>query len=156
MRDSISSLELENDMNGDLRKRIRRLSSRMSVLSAAILLVLPASISMLCIAPGIHVAIEELNAPCSAHSAVSACGVRLPGNDLDMTGSSGNCTDILVLANERGAIPKFIGSASDGSPATECFGDSLPESAQPRVIRQSLFNDVDALPPVFPSVPLRC
>ena len=128
----------------------------MIILIAAILLVLPASVSMLCIAPGAHIAIEELNAPCGAYPAVSAHGVRIPSNGTDIASSSGNCTDILVLANERGAIPKFIDGAAEESLAAECFGDDLPESASPRLLWQSMFSNNEASPPVSSSAPLRC
>lgn len=155
-RDSILSLEQETGMNGNICRWIGRLGGKAIVCFAAILLVFPTSVCVLCIAPGIHIAIEDLSAACCAYSAVYAHDSCLPGNGFDIGSSCGNCTDILVLENDRGAIPKSDDGAAWRSITAACFGDSLSVSTSPQLFRRSMRNDVVASPPASSSIPLRC
>ncbi len=142
-------------MNAGIGKSDKALSRNKLLFIAAILLMFPASTSVLCIAPGGHVAIEPLGAECCASSAFSAPGNGFSGSAMAATGGCQNCTDWLIPSNECGAIPESCQPVTKAL-ADEGFNDSCPAKALP-LSRQDILADIDAsmLNP-FSIVPLRC
>jgi hypothetical protein len=141
-------------MKQDNRKLMARLSNKAIALLSVILLISPASTSVLCIAPGRHVAIEDVNAPCCTSPAFSARVGRHPSSMSVGDQDCRNCTDISQA--ERGAIPESHFCAATGSTADECFGDRLSAIISSRLFLPSAFIGVDVSPPGSSSVPLRC
>ena len=142
-------------MKHDAKGLAARIIGDAVILLSAFSLLFPISASVLCIAPGSHVAIEELNAGCCASSAVSTRKDHHPGNGLNAANDCRNCTDILISLNEPGPIPESYGAAA-GPLTNDCFEDSLLLITASHLFRQSALNAVDTSPPASSSVPLRC
>jgi hypothetical protein len=145
----------ETDMKGGIGIRIWRWSAKGFILLAALLLMFPASASVVCIAPGDHVAIENLDALCCKSSAITAQDYHSPGNEPGMASDCRSCTDLLISLNERGAIPKSYGHVAGASSTDECDGACPSIIASPLFIQNAL-NDSDAGTSAFSSIPLRC
>jgi len=142
-------------MKGGIGIRNWRWSTKGFVLLAALLLMFPASASVVCIAPGDHVAIENLDALCCKSSAIFAQDYHSPGNEPGMASNCRNCTDLLISLNDRGAIPKLYDYAA-GAPSTdEGSRDCLSIIASPRFVQNTLNNSSDRTS-AFSSIPLRC
>jgi hypothetical protein len=125
------------------------------VLLASLLLMFPASASVICIAPGDHVAIESLNALCCSSSGISTQDHHRPGDEPEIAGDCRSCTDLLISLNECGAVPKSYelhigGSLADESPET-CLSVIASQ-----LFAKNALNDVIALPAASYSLPLRC
>lgn len=130
--------------------------SNMASLFIFVLLLFPGSISVLCVAPGGHVAIEDANTLCCASSANSAQGERCSSNGLEMAGDCRDCTDLFISANALGPIPESHAFAASGSIANDCLGDRLAIIATSQLFRQGAPVSVDTSPPSASVVPLRC
>ncbi len=143
-------------MNAGIGKSGKALSRNKLLFVAAILLMFPASTSVLCIAPGGHVVIEPLGAECCASSAFSAPGNGFSGSAVAATGGCQNCTDWLIPSNEYGAIPESC-QLIVKAPADEGFSNSCLAEALFPLSPQDILADIDAsiLNP-FSIVPLRC
>jgi hypothetical protein len=142
-------------MKGGIGKLGRPLSSKVLLCLAAVIPMFPSSASVLCIAPGGHIAIEDANALCCASSANFSRDERRPGSGLNMAGDCRNCTDYFLSLNERGEISKSYDAAA-GSLVDDFLENSLLVIASSRLFRRSALNDVDASPPASSSAPLRC
>jgi hypothetical protein len=133
---------------------IWQLNARVLVLITSLLLMFPASASVICIAPGDHVAIESLNALCCGSSGISTQDHHRPGEEPVIAGDCRNCTDLLISLNECGAVPKSHGlsirSLADESPET-CLSVIASQ-----LFAQKALSGVIALPAASYSVPLRC
>ncbi len=136
-----------------LRKLAKQSCSKVLVLLAAILPVSPTSASVLCIAPGGHVAIEDLNAPCCAPSRIASPAKDQPDNGFTGAGDCRNCTDLFMTPNGRGAVTESFSNASAGTFAEECFGAS---SASLGLLPQIAFSYFEVPLRISASVPLRC
>jgi len=146
----------EIDMKASIGEPRKVLSRNMLVFVAAILLVSPVSASVLCIAPGGHVAIEPLGAECCASSTFGAPKSNFSGNAMAATDGCQNCTDWLISSNECGAIPESCQLFAKAL-ADEGFGNSHLANSLHRLSRQGILDDIalSILNP-FSVVPLRC
>lgn len=116
----------------------------------------PASASVLCIAPGCHVAIEDINAGCCAHTVIPAAAEGPQPQELGSAGDCGNCVDFLLTTNRPGVISESIGKGSNLSSGV-CFGRYLP----PDIVFSPEFglganSCVGARLPLPSATPLRC
>ncbi len=123
---------------------------------AALLLLPSGSSSMLCIAPGGHVAIEDLNAPCCESSHISSPAKEQPHDGFTAAGDCRNCVDLFVTANECGTrMESFHNNSAhdfDGECCKNLFLAVTPIGLSPLIV----FRGVDVPAPVSFSVPLRC
>jgi hypothetical protein len=143
-------------MKGDIGRQVGRLNKKVLILLTAILLISPISASVLCIAPGSHVAIEELIAECCASSTISTQKDHHPGNGLIAATDCLDCTDFFISPYERGRISESYAIAIAGSLADECFPDRFFVTPSSPIFRQSALDDVAMSPPASYSVSLRC
>ena len=90
-----------------------RMSHGTVVILAVISLVFPSSASVLCIAPGGHVAIEDLGAVCCVFSDISYRTEGCTDDAFAATGNCRNCTDYTIALITRGAV---LDSCSDVAP----------------------------------------
>ena len=104
-------------MRGEARKPLRRFFCQMMVAAAGITLLFPGSVSVLCIAPGGHVAVEDINAACCARSAITFPGRSQPVDGFAAPGGCQNCTDVFLAQSTRGAIPESHYTVLTHSPA---------------------------------------
>jgi len=118
-------------------------------------LLFPCSSSVLCIAPD-HVAIEDLNSACCERLAVSFRADNPSDNGFAAAGTCQNCIDILLTPNARGAVlNSFVGVAPNLSAYAFPGNYILPDDSF-RACLSGLHNNLTALIPVSPSLPLRC
>jgi len=140
-------------MKGNKTGLFGRLNGHAFILLASILLMSPvSSSSVLCIAPGDHVAIEDLDAGCCASSAIAAEESR-NSDEFDTATHCRNCTDLFITPNERGPIRDFLVVAM-GSAADDCSRDPLQVITSSHLVLQRTLNDV--VTPKSASVPIRC
>jgi hypothetical protein len=92
-----------------MKDRVRRFAKqslgKIIVLIAAIALIPPVTPSVLCIAPGSHVAIEEFDAGCCASPDVLRHAHGQAEDALGVIGACRDCTDYLISPTVSGPIP---------------------------------------------------
>jgi len=134
---------------------IDRFRGKMVTLVAVILLPLPSSASVLCIAPGGHVAIEDINAACCAHSAMSPRSGNLPKGGFDEPGNCQDCTDLFMTPNGRGAI---LDSCIEVAPDLMAHATPIKHLPPPPLSarRSGTHKKIDAPPLGSCPAPLRC
>jgi hypothetical protein len=149
---TVRNLEVKGG-NQDLEGRFW---SNAKAVLASIVLFFPNSLSVLCIGPNGHVAVEDMNAGCCAPSAVSVSGEVLARNALAAEETCGNCRDLFLTPNGRVAVV-----VSRAGAAADPQADAAPQSSigPPGPLpsdRSGMPARTCASAPVFPSVPLRC
>jgi len=126
------------------------------VFAAVVVLLFPSSASVLCIAPGGHLAVESINATCCAPSTSPASPMRQPDGGLKAPGDCQDCTDLFLTPNGSGAVLGSPDRMAASAPASECPGDCILTH------RSLLLRSPDAPPaasartPVSSAGPLRC
>ena len=134
----------------------RSLGTEVVLAAVLCLLMFPSSVSLLCIAPGSHVAIENINAKCCASARFPSPAALRARNELGLTGNCGNCTDLFMTPYGREAIPKSHCAAASSSQAGEFLGNQLPVELSPSQFRQGAITSIDGITPFCSSLPLRC
>lgn len=132
--------------------------SVMIAVIAAIMFLFPVSSSVICVAPGGHIAIENANAICCAPSISFAPESRLQ-LDLGFGAASNcwNCTDIYINTDARRAVALPSHDAFADFPAGECLDDELCADLFLLQMGMGAFNNVGISPlPAVAAVPLRC
>lgn len=140
----------------NVRKTIRRCRGHMMLVLAGITLLFPGSASVLCIAPGGHVAVEEINAACCARSAINLLGRTQPGDGLATPGGCQNCTDVFLAQSTRGTIPEWHYAVSPDSHADSHLKYHLPSDTLLSSRRSTAITGNDRPFAAASSVPLRC
>jgi hypothetical protein len=125
------------------------------MLVAALSILAPSSGSVLCIAPGSHIAIEDINAECcaSAHSPAMDAHGR---DQISATIGCVNCTDFALTPFEREAIQKPQFEIQGTAQTNEFAGSKVPAEFSPSLFRQGPDHNTDLLIADSSSVPLRC
>jgi hypothetical protein len=123
---------------------------------AIILLLFPVSASVLCIGPGGHIAIEDINATCCASAGITDRSEQQPDNGLTAVGDCINCTDFLLTPNKRGALLESYANIVPNSLADACLRNHIP-AAISSLLRQSVaINKIDVPSTLAAATPLRC
>jgi hypothetical protein len=122
----------------------------------AVLLLFPSSASVLCIAPGNHISIEDINAPCCASSSISAQSGRQTNSGFNGLVNCQNCTDFFLTPNGREVIPPSNNLAASRQIADACLENLLSKDVPVSLFRSGSIGIVDAPIPICSSVPLRC
>ena len=146
----------ENSYEGGFRDALARFSGRGIVTIIVLLLLLPKAPSVLCIAPGIHIAIESMNASCCAKPAISHQNINLQENGFVAAGDCPNCTDFFIESDGRSAVlDSFLWVAPDQL-AFATRGDCISIDAS-FLMCQSSFSQNTSEGCSIPSYPpLRC
>ena len=144
-------------MKSDAKAFGGRFKANPRLLLAVILLLFPSSASVLCIAPGSHVAVEDINAPCTLASGASSRGQSQAAHEGFALIVSGQCcTDIFMTPNARGAVLRSSDIvAPDTSAHAGLKRNAPPDSTSPPE-PLGLFKEMDLPITIFPSPPLRC
>ncbi len=95
-------------------------SRRSVIVLAAIALLFPSSARVLCIAPGLHVQEEDIDAPCPAASGITAPADHHPKDGFNVA-EVRHCTDIFLTPHGRGA---FLETSDQVAP--RFFSDECP------------------------------
>jgi hypothetical protein len=123
---------------------------------AVISLLLPPTASVLCIGPGGHMAIEEINAMCCASSGSSDHSENLQDYGFSEAGDCRDCTDLLLPPNRRGAVLESHNKAVPNSLTDHCLGNNIRADISVPLHRSATIEGGGA-PSVFGApVPLRC
>lgn len=138
---------------GELGKQFKR---SIAAFVFVILLLFPCSTSLVCVAPGGHIAIESIGDTCCASFEISTQAEGQPDNGFTAADDCHNCTDFLIASHMLAAASESCRHAS-ASP----FADECPENHSSTDSSLSLFQSAGSTNnerpiPVSPSVPMRC
>jgi hypothetical protein len=143
-------------MKCDFRKLGGQCKSNAAVFIAVILLLCPGSASVLCIAPGGHIAIEDINALCCASSGISTSTVYQPDNGFNALANCQNCTDFFITPNGREAVFESHDHAAASPFADESLQNRLSADTSLWLLQSGAIKYIDAPVPISSAVPLRC
>ena len=143
-------------MKRDNREWAGRFRGYAAAFVAVIMLLFPGSASVLCIAPGGHIAIEDINATCCKTSGIIAPDACQPDNGFSAAGGCQNCTDLFIAPDWQMAISKSSPDAATNLVADECPANRFGAGASLPLFRLGAIAKLDAPNPVAESVPLRC
>ncbi len=132
------------------------LSFDVTVGLAIILLLFPVSASVLCIGPGGHIEIEEINAMCCASSGINNRSEQHPDNGLTAVGDCLNCTDYFLAPKERGALLESYATIVPDSLADAYLSPQIPATLSSSNHRSRMINDIDVPSTLAAFAPLRC
>ena len=104
---------------GGFRNAMARFGGNGLAAVIVFLLILPKAPSVLCIAPGSHIAIERMNASCCSKPVISHQNVSSHENGLVAAGDCHNCTDYFIESDGKSAVPDSF----------RCLGQDRSESA---------------------------
>ncbi|NLV29741.1 MAG: hypothetical protein GXY47_01190 [Acidobacteria bacterium] len=79
---------------------------RLLLVVTALLLALPTSFAVLCIAPGSHIAMEKPGEECCASGEHAQAGALFPGGGSPSAVGRPGCTDLYLLTGEPGRIER--------------------------------------------------
>ena len=144
-------------MKGELRKWAGRFGDNAGgAVIALMLLLFPSSPTVLCIAPGAHIAVEDMNTACSAHCAAGVHIGGSPEGGFAASDSCCNCTDLFLTPYGRGAV---LGPGHALAPCSTSYlvPENHPYPAPSACIgRPDLYKKRSALCALSPVTPLRC
>jgi len=143
-------------MKGDIGKLGWRFWGHAAAFVAAILLLFPASFSILCIAPGGHMEIEAIGDACCPSPDISIPSGRQPDNGFNATDSCRDCTDFFIATNGQEAVRESYDRAAASPFAAESFENRLSVDIPLSLCRSSINKIIDPPIPVSSSIPLRC
>jgi hypothetical protein len=138
------------------RKSGARFCGHAMIVLAGIALLFPGSASVLCIAPGGHVAVEDINAACCARSAIGIRAGNQPGNGVATAGGCQNCTDVFIAQSARGTITESRDTVTSNSLADACLQGNLPADTRHSSRRSAPVTGTGSPAAAASSVPLRC
>jgi hypothetical protein len=144
------------DMEHCFSRFTHRFAGAGAVLVAAFSLLFPGSGSVLCIAPGTHIAIEAINAECCESPRISVPAAHPSNNPLDMTGNCENCVDLFLAFYGREGILQSDFSPAGGMQVCATVGNHRPEDPSLPISRKSDGNSAEAPVITCPAVPLLC
>jgi hypothetical protein len=105
---------------GESGKQFRR---SITAFVFAILLLFPGSTSLVCIAPGGHIAIESIDATCCPPLEISIQAEGQADNGFTEAGDCHNCTDFFIASHMLAAAAESYGHS-----AASPFADECPEN----------------------------
>ena len=132
------------------------LSFDVTVGIAIILLLLPVSTSVLCIGPGGHIEIEDINATCCASSDIDHESEQPPDNGLTAVGDCVNCTDLFLTSNERGALLESYTNVVPNQISDACVSNHSTATISSSNHRSRMINGIDPPSVLTAFAPLRC
>lgn len=143
-------------MKRDVTKRAGRFRGWVMAIVAVMLLSSPSSTSILCIAPGGHVAVESIDSTCCAVPRVVPQDDNWSNKISSEDGNCKNCIDIFIEPNGKIGIVDFRNHVDPNQTVHAVLEDHiLPDASisahQPRIARK-----LNALGSISSSIPLRC
>jgi hypothetical protein len=123
---------------------------------AIILFLFSVSTSVLCIGPGGHIAIEDINATCCASSGINNRIEQQPDNGLTAVGDCLNCTDFFLTLNKLGALLGSYANVVPNSLAVACLINQIPVTFSAAIHRSRMINEIDVPSTLTAFAPLRC
>ena len=143
-------------MKVNFGKLAGRFGGNAAAFIAVIFWLFPGSLSMLCVAPGGHIEIENISAACCVPSGFFTPVGYQPDNGLTAPGDCRNCKDYLISVNVWEAVSKSYIHVTANPFAAECLENR--HSADIFISRRRLgaIENIDAPIPVSPSLPLLC
>jgi hypothetical protein len=132
------------------------LSFDVTVCLAIILLIIPVSTSVLCIEPGGHIEIEDINATCCGSSGIDNQSGQQPDNGLTAVGDCINCTDLFLTSNERGALIESYANVVPNQIADACLSTHSRATISSSNHRSRMINETEPPSGLTAFAPLRC
>jgi len=144
------------DMMNDLGKLRRQFGSNMATFVAFILLLFPSSSSILCIAPGGHIEIEDIRTACCPSADISIPVVYQPDNGFNESDTCQNCEDFFIAANGREAVLRSCDHAVASPFADKCLENRFSADIVLSLCPSNVIKNIDTPIPVSSSLPLLC
>jgi hypothetical protein len=146
----------ENAFEGGFRDAPARFSGHGIVTIIVLLLLLPKAPSVLCIAPGSHIAIESMNASCCAKPAISHQNINLQENGFVAAGDCLNCTDFFIESDGSSAVLDSFLCVAPDQLASATRGNYISTATSFLICQSSLSQDTSEGYSIPSSPPLRC
>jgi hypothetical protein len=143
-------------MKSDVGKSTGRFGGNVVAVLAGFSLLFPGLASVLCVAPGLHVEIEEIGAACCASSGISAPVGHQQGSGLSASGDCGHCIDIFLTQDGRGAILESSKNAAAGSCTDGCSESHTSTEASHSLPRTGAITGAFLIARTYSAFPLRC
>jgi hypothetical protein len=143
-------------MIGHWGRSAEPISSKIFGLLVILLLLFPSSSSVLCIAPGNHIAIEDINALCCISPRTFLPSGSQPGRGLNGPIDCNNCTDIFLASNDDGVLSRSETLGAAGRFDAECIKTCFSADVSASLRTSGILGITDAPIPVCSSIPLRC
>jgi hypothetical protein len=144
------------DMKGVVQGLPRRLNRKVIALIASIVMASPISASMLCIAPGEHVAVENLSAHCCASLEIPGYEQHSQNEAIRAQDECLNCTDLPLLSNDPGTIRRCYDFSASTVFADEYCPDLFIAFTASQHLLQKTYPKFLISSCSSSSVPLRC
>jgi hypothetical protein len=145
-----------NGSRGSFRELADRFKGNFLITASLFLLLFPSSPSVLCIAPGSHVAIEDMTAPCCAPSGISAQSGRHPDAGFDGAENCNSCQDFLLMSNGQGLLLQSNKLITTNPLADECLETLLSANISLLLCLPVAIASADVPALTYLPVPLRC
>jgi hypothetical protein len=139
----------EADMKVRFRGLIGKNGSNAFGIFIIALLLFPSSPSVLCIAPGSHVAIEDIGTLCCISYASSPLPDSRPDSTFEEPGSCNDCTDLLQPANGISELPKSGRFVTSIQIDAECLAPCLPAKIPALPFRSGLIGSTVSQIPIL-------
>jgi hypothetical protein len=133
-----------------------RLKRKAISLIAALMLTTPISVSVLCISPDGHIAIESLNADCCISAEILAYQGHSQNDAICAHDECLNCTDLPLFSNESGTIQRSYSFSVAGASAYESCQKQPEANAASRSLLRNEYAGFLISPAASSAVPLRC
>jgi hypothetical protein len=146
----------KDDFEGGFSYELVRFSGNGVVTVIVLLLLLPKTPSMLCIAPGTHIAVESMYALCCSKPTISHQSVNPHGNGFVAVEDCLNCTDFFIESDARSAALDSFRCIAPEQSSSATRENCIPANALPLIHRSSSsWNTSEGCSIASPS-PLRC
>ncbi len=145
-------------MSGHFGDSADTLRGRVILCLAGVLLLFPSSASVLCISPGGHVAVKDINAICCTHSSLFA-STSLPSNQgFGPESECQDCQDIFMTPSARSGLSNSKSNSNPfaGPLTNDCPSVHLPAAESHSTVRVGAVNQLEGPVPDSSSVPMRC
>lgn len=146
----------EDAFEGGFKDALVRFSGNGVATIIVLLLLLPKAPSVLCIAPGIHIAIENMNASCCAKPVISHQNINLQENGFVAAGDCPNCTDFFIESDGRSAVLDSFLCVAPDQLAFVTRGNYISIDTSFLICRSSLSQITSEGYSIPSSPPLRC
>ena len=144
------------DMRRDARNVPGMLRRDAATVLAIVWLLFPGPVSVLCIAPGGHVAVESINSACCASSVTNLPGENQADNGFAPARGCHDCTDLLLAPHEGETVPRRCDDAALRFPAAAQLRHHIPADASIAPDRAATIGESHRPIPIVEPIPLRC
>jgi hypothetical protein len=143
-------------MQSSLKQWTRKIRSMVPGLLLAATLIFPPSSSVLCVAPGHHIAIEDADAPCCTSSGISHFAETRANSEFSEQSHCKHCMDFYLGSTVSGLLPQINNPLTTNIFTVECVETGAAADASLSPLSSGKIGIASVSLPVSSSIPLRC